>query len=468
MEDETETFMEDGSNLPIPGMQDVSLWAIIIIILLLWLNGIFYGFSAAVNNLSESEVLKKAVDGDKRARLLQKLMSNPVQYVNAIPLLITSTGICMGIFLLPGIIRASRRYIEYLPAFILVVALSIVLVASFGILLFRRLGTCDPEKFACRYVKIVNFFASILYPFTMLCTWLAKVAAVPFGVSLDRKPDAVTEEEIISMVDEAHEQGVIEENEAEMIQNIMAFNETEAHDIMTHRKNVVSFDQNVLLKEMVDIMMEEGKSRYPVYGEDMDDILGVVHYKDALRFMTKNSWAKFKALRELPGLIRPAAFIPETRGIGDLFRTMKAKKLHMVIVVDEYGQTAGIVSMEDILEEIVGDILDEYDEEDGAIIRTQKDNTLIIDGLAYLKDVEDELEIDFGEVDFDTLNGYLTSLMGHIPTAKDLDREIIAEGYRFIILSLGNKTIGKVRAEKLNKKDAKGEETCQDIQNSQT
>lgn len=441
--------MEDGSILPITDMQSVSVWAIIVIFLLLWLNGIFYGFSAAVNNLSENEVLKKAMDGDKKAQLLKKLMSSPVQYVNAIPLFITSTGICMGIFLLPGIIRASRRYIEYLPAYILVLVLSIVLVASFGILLFRRLGTYDPEKFAYRYVKIVNFFASILYPFTMLCTWLAGVAAVPFGVSLDRKMDVVTEEEIISMVDEAHEQGVIEENEAEMIQNIMVFNETEAHDIMTHRKNVISFSHDVLLKEMVDIMMEEGNSRYPVYGEDMDDIIGVAHYKDATRFMTKNNWAKFKPLRELPGLIRPASFIPETRGIGDLFRTMQAKKIHMAIVVDEYGQTAGIVTMEDILEEIVGDIMDEYDEGDGATIRAQKDNSLIIDGLAYLKDVEEELEIDFGEVDFDTLNGYLTSLLGHIPTSRDLDKEISANGYCFKILSLGNKTIGKVRAEKV-------------------
>ena len=194
--------------------------------------------------------------------------------------------------------------------------------------------------------------------------------------------------------------------------------------------------------------------------------MGIIHYKDALKFMTKNSWAKFKPLRELPGLIREAAFIPETRGIGDLFHTMQAKKLHMAIVVDEYGQTAGIVSMEDILEEIVGDILDEYDE-DEITIRTQVDNSVIIDGLAYLEDVAEELDVDFGKVEFETLNGYLTSLLGHIPTEKDLDKEIVANGYRFKILSLGNKTIGKVRAEKI-KKETKGEETCQDIQNSQT
>lgn len=281
----------------------------------------------------------------------------------------------------------------------------------------------------------------------MFVTWIARLASIPFGVEYNRTEEAVTEEEIISIVDEAHEQGVIEENEAEMIQNIISFNETEAKDIMTHRKNVIAFDEEILLQELIDTILVEANSRYPVYAGNMDNIKGIVHYKDALKFMTKNSWAKFKPLKEIPGLIRQAAFIPETRGIGDLFHTMQAKKLHMAIVVDEYGQTSGIVTMEDILEEIVGDILDEYDE-DEITIRTQKDNSLIIDGLAYLDDVADELAIDFGDSEFETLNGYLTNLLGHIPTKKDMDTEIVTNGYRFEILSLGNKTIGKVRVSK--------------------
>ena len=227
---------------------------------------------------------------------------------------------------------------------------------------------------------------------------------------------------------------------------------------MTHRKNVVAFDDQVLLQEMIDTMLEEGNSRYPVYKENIDNIVGIVHYKDVLKFNTRNSWAKFKPLNELPGLIRKAAFIPETRGIGDLFRSMQAKKLHMAIVVDEYGQTAGIVSMEDILEEIVGEIMDEYDDEEEAI-RTQKDNSVIIDGLAPLEDVEEKLDISFGELEFETLNGYLTSLLGHIPTRRDLDSSLTAKGYKFTILSLGNKTVGKVRAEKIQQenKETKGE-----------
>ena len=257
-----------------------------------------------------------------------------------------------------------------------------------------------------------------------------------------------------------------------MIQNIISFNETEAHDIMTHRKNVVAFDEEILLKNMIDTMLEEGNSRYPVYEENIDNIKGIVHYKDALKFMTQNPWAKFKPLKELPGIIRQASLIPETRGIGDLFHTMQARKIHMAIVVDEYGQTAGIVTMEDILEEIVGDILDEYDE-DEITIRAQNETSKRvfsccagaaiyrmdimrkIGGLdekhfAYLEDVEEELDADFGDTEFETLNGYLTNILGHIPTDKDVDTSIKAIGYCFTILSIGNKTIGKVKVERDN------------------
>ena len=431
--------MEDGSSMP--------LWGLLILLLLLWLNGIFYGFAAAVRNISESDTQKRADEGDENAKKLLALIDKPAQFVNAIPLIVMASGICFGTFLVPWVVDVFHPYIKHTPALVLVLAVGVILLAGLGILTFRRVGTYHPETYAYRYLKLVNFWVMVLSPVTVFITWIARLAALPFGVEIDRKEAAVTEEEIISIVDEAHEQGVIEEYEAEMIQNIISFNETEAHDIMTHRKNVVAFDEEVLLKNMIDTMLEEGNSRYPVYEENIDNIKGIVHYKDALKFMTQNPWAKFKPLKELPGIIREAALIPETRGIGDLFHPMQAKKIHMAVVVDEYGQTAGIVTMEDILEEIVGDILDEYDE-DEITIRAQKDNSLIIDGLAYLEDVAEELDVDFGDVEFETLNGYLTSILGHIPTKKDIDTTIKANGYCFTILSIGNKTIGKVRAEK--------------------
>ena len=453
--------MEDGSSMP--------LWGLFVLLSLLWLNGIFYGFAAALRNISENDTQKRADEGDKKAQMLMALIDKPTQFINAIPLIVMACGICFGTFLVPWAVEAFHPYIKHVPALILVMALSVILLAGIGILTFRRVGTYHPDTYAYRYLNLVHFWVNLLKPFTVFITWIARLAAVPFGVEIDRKESAVTEEEIISIVDEAHEQGVIEENEAEMIQNIISFNDIKAGDIMTHRTGVVAFDQERFLKDVIDEMLEEGNSRYPVYEDDMDNIRGLIHYKDALKFMTQNSWARFKPLRELPGLIRKADFVPETGSISNIFRTMQVKQAHMAVVVDEYGQTAGVITMEDILEEIVGEILDEYDEDEDIAIRTQTDNSVLIDGFAELEDVEEELGISFGEVEVTTLNGLLTELLGHIPTEEDLDHEIVANGYRFKILSLGNRTIGKVRAEKINDKNTKGEsELCQDIQNSQT
>ena len=204
----------------------------------------------------------------------------------------------------------------------------------------------------------------------------------------------------------------------------------------------------------------ERYSRFPVYDGSVDNIIGIIHIKDLLK-VNQDTF-------NLNAIMRAPAFIPESQKIDDVFNVLKDNKTHMTIVVDEYGGTSGIVTMEDLIEEIVGDIFDEYDESRDTF-RTQVDNSIIIDGLASLDDVEQELDIEFGDVEMETLNGYLTELLGHIPSREDLDKEIVANGYRFKILSLGNRTIGRVRAEKINDKETKGEsEKCQDIQNSQT
>lgn len=435
--------MDGGSRWP--------LWGLIILALLILLNGIFYGFAAAVRNISQTEIQKMAAESDKKAGLLKKLLDEPARYVNAIPLIVTASGIFIGVFLVPMLAKMSRGYIDHFPALLLISVLCVMILASFGILMFRRIGNYRSLRYAFRYIRLVNAVVTVLWPLTVLITSLARMTAVLFGVGLREQQEAVTEEEIISIVDEAHEQGVIEKNEAEMIQNIISFNETKVGDIMTHRTSVVAFDQERFLKDVIDEMLEEGNSRYPVYAEDLDDIQGLIHYKDALKFMTQNPWAKFKPLKELPGLIRKADFIPESGSISNLFRTMQLKQTHMAVVVDEYGQTQGVITMEDILEEIVGEILDEYDEDEDVAIQTQTDNSILIDGFAELEDVEEELGISFGKVEVTTLNGFLTDVLGHIPTEADLEKELVANGYRFKIISLGHRTIGKVRAEKINK-----------------
>lgn len=252
----------------------------------------------------------------------------------------------------------------------------------------------------------------------------------------------VTEEEIISMVKEGHEQGTILASEAEMIHNIFEFNDKEAKDVMIHRKNMIAIDGETSFFDIVDFMIENGRSRYPVYMEDIDHIIGILHIKDAFAFFKRNEVFR-SSVKDIDGLLREVDFVPETINVNTLFKKMQTEKKHMVIVVDEYGQTSGIVAMEDILEEIVGNIEDEYDEEEKQMIKKIAENTYRMDGMSDLADVIDTLHIPLEEDSFDTLSGLLISLLGKIPT--DGEKYIIeAYGYRFEVLCVEDRMIREV------------------------
>lgn len=258
--------------------------------------------------------------------------------------------------------------------------------------------------------------------------------------------DKVTEEEIISMVNEGHENGLLEANETELIHNIFEYGDKEAGDIMTHRKNIVAVDGTMKLKDALNYMLDQNYSRFPVYEENIDNIIGFLHFKDAVK-ANRDPKEQEKMIRELPNILRPARFIPETRNISDLLRTMQKQKLHFVIVVDEYGQTAGLVTMEDIIEEIVGNIQDEYDMEEEDIVELP-DHSFIIRGVTPLEDVEEALDVSFGEDEIETLNGFLISVLDRIP-ADDEHIVINHSGYRFEVQSIQNKVIQKVHVSRL-------------------
>lgn len=251
----------------------------------------------------------------------------------------------------------------------------------------------------------------------------------------------VTEEEIISMVKEGHEQGVLESSEVEMIHNIFEFDEKEAKDIMTHRKQMIMIDGNMSYTDSVGFIIDSGRSRYPVYEEDTDTIIGVLHIKDAFAFSQKNEVFR-TSIKDIPGLVREVEFVPETMKINTLFNVMQKEKSHMVIVVDEYGQTSGLVAMEDILEEIVGNIEDEHDEENQTI-EQDADGCYRIDGLTDFEEVVELLNIPVEEDAFETLNGLLISLHEKIP--NDGETPIIkAYGYVFEVQKVEDKIIREV------------------------
>ena len=220
---------------------------------------------------------------------------------------------------------------------------------------------------------------------------------------------------------------------------------------MTHRNNIVALDDDITVEEAFDRVMEENYSRYPVYNGDIDNITGVLHIRDLLKIYVDkdNQDRKLKDVGDTI-LFKPYC-IPETRNISPLFRQMQSDKIHMAIVVDEYGQTAGIITMEDILEEIVGNILDEYDEEEEQIV-TEADGSYIIEGQADLEDVEAKLGIEFECEDIDTLSGFMIYKLGKIPDEGE-SFEVEYKGYIFKTLEVRNRMILKVKVEKMKQEE---------------
>lgn len=258
-------------------------------------------------------------------------------------------------------------------------------------------------------------------------------------------------EEMINKIEEGYSKGVFGKHEMQMLCNVFEYMDTDAKDIMTHRKNIVALDGMTPLNEAIHFFLKERFSRLPVYEEEIDSIIGTIHLRDAMKCYLDESLHNV-AVKDLKGTIRPVGFVPETKSIEKLFQQMLSKKKQMAIVIDEYGQTAGLVTMEDIIEEIVGNIQDEYDEEDDLIVK-QSENVYIVDGMAELDDLEELLHIDFEEEDYDTLNGYLIECLDRIP-AEDEHPVLQFEGYNFTVLSVDNNIIQKVRVEK--RRDDKG------------
>lgn len=449
-------------------MEDTGPTASIILFMVLLLADIFlYGFEAAVSALNTKEVQKAAEEGDRKAVRLIKMIENPAVFMNTQQLIVTLIHLIMGGFYLGIWLKHIHRFIAQRTGGLLSIqqASALSLIVSTFILMYVLLtvGVLLPKKFASRYpLRWAYAFAAPVYyvtralsPLTGLVTASAGVILRVFGIRDNTDNNDVTEDEIISMVNEGHEQGVLQASEAEMITNIFEFGDKEAADIMTHRKNIVAIDGSMPLRDACSMMLEAKNSRFPVYEENIDHIIGILHMKDAMRRQAQDENLN-TPVQEMEGLIREARFIPQTRNVNALFQSMQSQKIQMVIVVDEYGQTCGLIAMEDILEEIVGNLLDEYDE-DTSHIEQKGENVYEIDGMTPLEELEDEFGISFGENEFDTLNGFLISKMDKIPE-EDEEFEADVDGYHFRVLSVQNKMIQRVLVTKNPVKEEKKEE----------
>lgn len=438
---------------------DDGYWPLSLLILIgfILIDAILYGFGSAIQNLNENNLEKEAEEGNKGARRLLAVINRPGEFINTVQVATNLIGVVAGAYVLRQLgvalsimIRQTEDGTDRALYVVSVAAAGIFLLAvliCFGIVVPKKCAARKPERWAYGTLGAVQIIVTILKPFTALVSLLSFMVLKPMGIDPNMEEDNVTQEDIMLMVNEGHEQGVLEAGEAEMITNIFELNDKTAGDIMTHRTNITALDTSMTLDEAVNyILSEANNSRFPVYEKDIDDITGILHMRDALVFAEKKEY-RGMALKEIEGLLREAHFIPETRHVDTLFKEMQSQKIHMEIVVDEYGQTAGIVTMEDILEEIVGNILDEYDEDEDFIFK-RDDGSYIFDGMTPLEQVAKALGIEFEEEDYDnydTLNGFLISRLDRIPKEGE-QPEVEFEKFQFVVLSVENKTIHAVRA----------------------
>lgn len=454
---------------------------ILMFLVFLLVDIFFYGFGTASADLNLKDIEKKAEDEkDKKAIRLSKIINNPAVYVNTVQLVVTLVNVLVGTVYVRSWSHSLTEALQTLAekqlkqanipmdaievvSLILTMFLVLYIILTFGVLLPKKIAVRIPEKWAYACINPIYFLTGLLRPLTGLVSITANGILFLLGMRDKVDENDVTEEEIINMVNEGHEQGLIQASEAEMISNIFEYGEKEAQDIMTHRKNVVAIDCETTLKDAIDFMIAEKNSRYPVYEENIDHIIGILHLKDAMRVPNRSEKGHIP-VKEIDGLLREPYFVPQTKNIDELFKEMQSKKVQMVIVVDEYGQTDGLVAMEDILEEIVGNILDEYDE-DKEYIEDKGNDEYIMEGKTPLEDLEEHFGIDFDNEEFETLNGFLISKLDRIPE-QDEDFDVDYQGYNFKILSVENKMIQSVLVTKLPEaveEDGADEDTAQSV-----
>lgn len=438
---------------------DDGYWPLSILILagFILIDAILYGFGAAIQGLNVNSLEKSAEDGNEKAKKLLSILNRPAEFINTVQVATNLIGIAAGAYVLGQMGNLLRNFMRraegigdvavYAGSIVVAGLFLLAFLISFGIVIPKKMAVRKPEKWAYDSIGTVSFIVLLLKPFTFLVSLLSFVVLKPMGIDPNAEQENVTQEDIMLMVNEGHEQGVLEAGEAQMITNIFELSDKVAGDIMTHRTAVTALDAGMTLGEAVTYILTEAiNSRFPVYEEDIDDIIGVLHMRDALVY-AENDECRESMLKDIEGLLREPHFIPETRHVDTLFKEMQSKKIHMKIVVDEYGQTAGVVTMEDILEEIVGSILDEYDE-DEVFIKKEDDGSLLFDGMTPLDDVAEVLSIEFEEEDYDnydTLNGFLISRLDRIPKEGEAP-EVDFSGYLFKVLSMESKIIREVRA----------------------
>lgn len=417
-----------------------------IIFLLILVNAFFAMSEIAIITLNDNKIKKMANEGHKQAKKIAGLLENSSNFLAIIQVGVTLSGFLTSASASAVFSEKLASLLSFLPFSQDVLSgISMIIVTIILSYFSLVLGELVPKKIAMRYSEKISFKAvgilkvvEILFsPFIKFLSFSTNFVLKLLGLDSSDMDETVTEEEILMMVDEGEEKGVFEGNTKDMIKNIFEFDDKKVSEIMTHRTDIFAVEDNNTINDAITVSLEQGCSRIPVFHEDIDDIIGVVYAKDLLRFTKENSLDV-----NVTKVMRKAFYIPESKLCSELFSEMISSKTQIAIIVDEYGGTEGLVTMEDLVESIVGDIQDEYDNEEEDIKRVGE-GSFSVDGTIPLDEIEELLNINMPESDYDTLAGFMVDKLGKIPSSSEKNSVDFA-GYNFSIEKVKDRRILKV------------------------
>ena len=441
------------------------IFQLILLLVLILLNAFFAMSEIAIISLNDTKIKKMADEGDKRAKKILKHTDNPSNFLSTIQLGVTLAGFLTSASAaesfagplankLSGWLHiAAESSVHGIISGVSMVLITIVISyfsLVLGELVPKRIAMQKCEAISFKVVGILLFVRAITRPFIKILSVSTNIVVRMLGFDPNANEEVVTEEEIRMLVDAGEEKGVIEESQKEMINNIFDFDDVPVSDVMTHRTEIEAVEITDKIEDVVKLSCENGYSRIPVYEDELDNIRGIIYVKDLLPYVGKN----IPNGKTISKFMRDAEFVPESKRCGDLFTEMTEKRVQMMFVSDEYGAVSGLVTIEDLLESIVGNIQDEYDDEEEEIVQLDE-KTFNFDGITDIEEVEETLNIKIPEGEYDTLGGLIMSELGRMPEEND---EIICEGYKFIVEEMDERRIDRVRIEKLPEEEVESEE----------
>lgn len=422
------------------------LGKLILIVVLTFINAFFAASEMAMVSTDKIKIMSKAEAGNKKAIALLKILEEPSRFLSTIQVGITLAGFFSSASAAVSITALFGEFLNNLGipfgdniAFIGITIILSYIMLVFGELVPKRIALNYSEKFSMFAIKPISFVAKIAHPFVSLLSYSTNAVIRLLGVSKGDVESKITLEEISSLVEVGHEQGVINPLEREMIKSAISFDDKLAEEIMTARTEVYTIDINDDIKEYIDDLLNLKYSRIPVYSDDIDNIIGILYLKDYLLEAYKEGFYDVK----IRDMLRPPYFVPERKNINDLFIELKNTRNHMAILIDEYGGFSGIVTMEDLIEEIMGDIDDEFDH-DEPDIKIIKDGEYIVRGSTSITEFNKRAQVELDDSEeFDTIAGLIIYKLGYIP--EDYENITINyQGLELKVMEIDDKRIAKV------------------------